>query len=280
MDKRNTLATRIRNAQKNGGLMFRPPIPPPPPDLRSPDEKRRDKEIQRIKKEKEAQELIQEGIDDMFTMSLDKQQWAHDWNVEEYENNRIEMYENEFPCDESYDGVAQWCICYKCRPDWHSQPGGSLYKMREQNKETWEQFRMEKEDSEREKIRLRLKEKAIRDRKIARRKAKEEAKLKEEEDKKRERREELKKQMEEQEMEYRKFLIKSKDDERDQLIKKQGWKQRKSKTGKFYWVNKTESQWNIDVDYNPWLEFYSYKHDKQFWYNHKTKESVWINPNL
>ena len=153
MDKKKKLLERIRKAQKNGGLIFRPPLPLPP-DLRTPEEKKRDKQLQIIKEKKEALELIQEGIDRMFTMSLDKQQWEHDWNVEEYENNRIEMYENEFPCDESYDGVAQWCICYKCRPDWHSQPGGSLYKMREQNKETWEQFRMEKEDSEREKIRL------------------------------------------------------------------------------------------------------------------------------
>ena len=35
--------------------------------------------------------------------------------------------------DESYEGVAQWCICYKCRPDWHSQPGGVIYISKESN---------------------------------------------------------------------------------------------------------------------------------------------------
>ena len=44
--------------------------------------------------------IIQEGIDGMFNMSFENQQWEHMWNLEEYEKNRIQRYENEFPCDD------------------------------------------------------------------------------------------------------------------------------------------------------------------------------------
>jgi len=226
--------------------------------------------------------IIQEGRDRMFSMSFENQQWEHMWNLEEYEKNRIEWYENEFPCDESYEGVAQWCICYKCRPKWHSKPGGSIYNAKEKSKEFWENYKMNKEDSEREKKRLKLKEKILANKKLARRNAKEEKKRLEKEEIERKKTEELKKNFELQEMEYRKFLIKEKDMEREKLIKEQGWKKYFSKENKIYWNKLNETKWDseINIKYNEWLEFYSYKHDKQFWYNHKTKEKTWNNPIL
>ena len=98
----------------------------------------------------------------------------------------------------------------------------------------------------------------------------------------RKKKEELKKNFELQEMEYRKFLIKEKDIEREKLIKEQGWKKYFSKGNKIYWNKLNETKWDseINIKYNEWLEFYSYKHDKQFWYNHKTKEKTWNNPIL
>jgi len=214
-------------------------------------------------KEDEKKQLIQEGRYRMFNMSLKKQDCEHEWNLEEYEKNCIEKYENEYPCDESYEGVAQWCICYKCRPIWHSQAGGVIYKAKEENNNFLDLHNMIREDSKRERKRLKT--------------------LKQEQDKEKERKKEFKQNMKLQEMEYRGFLIKQKNKERETIIKESGWKQNISKkSGKIYWFNSRESKWDneIDVKYDHWLEFYCYKYDKQFWYSHKTKEKTWNNPNL
>jgi len=285
--KKKKLLSRLIKSRKNGELknfiIKSPNLIPPVPDLRTSSDKKRDFEIQKKKEEDDAKVLIQEGRDRMFNMSFENQQWEHMWNLEEYEKNRIERYENEFPYDESYEGVAQWCICYKCRPEWHSECGGSIYKAKEENKEFWENRKMNKEDSERERKRLKLKEQDLNNRKLAKRTAKEQKKKIEKEENEKMEKEKLKKNFELQEMEYRKFLIKEKDQEREQLIKDQGWKKHISKkTNKVYWVKMQESKWDkeINVQYDEWLEFYSYNHDKQYWYNHKTKEKSWVRPNL
>jgi hypothetical protein len=94
---------------------------------------------------------------------------------------------------------------------------------------------------------------------------------------------EFKKFMELQEIKYRKFLVKKKDKERLEIILYYGWiKKISKKTNNIYWIKDNESIWDdkMYVIYNPWLEFYSYYYDKQFWYHHITKENTWINPNL
>jgi hypothetical protein len=190
MNKNVRLRNRIRKLAKEGKkLHISTPmlLPPPPPDLRTREEKIRDKAIEKKKAEEEAEKLIKEGRDSIFNLSFDKQDWEHMWNLEEYEKGRIERYENEFPRDESYEGVAQWCICYKCRPKWHSQPGGVIYIAKEESRQQAESYKMFKEDSEREKKRLKLKEENIIKRKMEKRRIKEEEKQKkkEEEDLKR-----------------------------------------------------------------------------------------------
>ena len=94
---------------------------------------------------------------------------------------------------------------------------------------------------------------------------------------------EFTKKMELQEVKYRIFLIINKDKERLEMILCYGWiKKISKKTNKIYWIKNNESIWDdeIYVKYNPWLEFYSYYYDKQFWHHHITKENTWNNPNL
>ena len=168
-NKSQRLRNRIKQLKKEGKkLNISTPmlLPPPPPDLRTREEKIRDKAIEKKKAEEDAEKLIQEGRDLIFNLSCDKQDWEHAWNLEEYEKGRIERYENEYPRDESYEGVAQWCICYKCRPDWHSQPGGVIYIAKEESRQQFESYKMFKEDSEREKKRLKLKEQKLNQMKI------------------------------------------------------------------------------------------------------------------
>ena len=178
-NKSQRLKNRIKQLKKEGKkLNISTPmlLPPPPPDLRTREEKLRDREIEKKKADDDAEKLIQEGIDSIFNLSFEKQNWEHAWNLEEYEKDRIERYENEFPRDESYEGVAQWCICYKCRPKWHSQPGGVIYIAKEESRQQFESYKMFKEDSEREKKRLKLKEQKLNQMKIEKRRLKQKIK--------------------------------------------------------------------------------------------------------
>ena len=34
----------------------------------------------------------------------------------------------------------------------------------------------------------------------------------------------------------------------------------------------------MDIEYNVWIEFYSTTNHKFYWYNHKTHEKVWEQP--
>ena len=280
MSNKNLLE-RLRRKKKDGEYLkphFIVP-PKPPPDLRTPEEKKRDKLLAKKKEEEDAIKLIEESKERIFNLSFDQQDWEHDWNLEEYQKNRIERYDNEYPCDESYQGVAQWCICYKCRPEWHSQPGGVIYKSREENRERNESFRMAKEDSEREIKRLKLKKEEENRRRMDRRRIKQEIIAREKREKEEKEKEELKKKMIEQEKEYRIIMIKEKDKERDKIYESNGWKKNISKkNGKVYWTNsENKSKWDKDmnIEYDQWIEFYSYNYSKPYWYNHKTKEKSW-----
>ena len=297
-NKSQKLRNRIKKLAKEGKkLNISTPmlLPPPPPDLRTREEKIRDKAIEKKKAEEEAEKLIQEGRDSIFNLSFDKQDWEHAWNLEEYEKDRIERYENEFPRDESYEGVAQWCICYKCRPDWHSQPGGVIYIAKEESRQQFESYKMFKEDSEREKKRLKLKEQKLNQMKIEKRRLKEQEKQKKKEEDEKKRKLELDKKLKEQlplqghsgsaaEMEYRKFMIEQKDLEKIKIYETKGWKKNISKrTGRIYWSNSktNENKWDheMNIKYDEWMEFYSYTNEKSYWYNHKTKERTWVDPN-
>lgn len=283
---RKNLIERLRKMRKNGEYP-RPHFsfpPKPPPDLRTPEEKKRDRILAKKKEEEDAKLLIEESKQRIFNLSFDQQDWEHEWNLEEYQKDRIHRYENEYPCDESYEGVAQWCICYKCRPKWHSQPGGVIYKSREENREQMENFRMAKEDSEREIKRLKLKKEDEYKRKMERRRIKQEKIAKEKKEKEEKEREEIKKKMIEQEKEYRIIMIKEKDKERDNIYESKGWKKKISKKcGKIYWINsENQSIWEKDmnIEYDEWIEFYSYNYNKPYWYNHKTNEKVWERQNI
>ena len=35
----------------------------------------------------------------------------------------------------------------------------------------------------------------------------------------------------------------------------------------------------MNIKYDEWMEFYSYTNEKSYWYNHKTKERTWVDPN-
>ena len=277
MDKKYNLKAHMKNAKITKIPTFRPP----PPDVRTFAEKKKDRELQNIEDEKKAKELIEEGRDRMFNMSFEKQQMEHEWNVEEYEKGRIESYENEFPYNELYEGVAQWCICYKCRPDFHSQPGGVIYLANEKKKAFSEHHKMFREDSSREKKRIKLEEIEVRAKKIARRQLREDKKRKEKEEEEKIKKEEFHKKMQLEEMNYRAYLIKEKTEERDKLLVSQGWKKGISTSiGKTFWSNGVKSLWenDIHVEYDEWLEFYSHKNNKPFWYNHRTKSRTWCNP--
>ena len=120
--KKKKILSRLRKSRKNGELnnfiIKSPNLIPPAPDLRTSLEKKKDFEIQKKKEEDDAKALIQEGRDRIFNMSFENQQWEHMWNLEEYEKNRIERYENEFPYDESYEGVAHQGFLLKRLLDW------------------------------------------------------------------------------------------------------------------------------------------------------------------
>ena len=280
MSSVNRRINKLRNLRKNGAkLSYHQPMPIPP-DTRTPEQKRIDKENKKKKEEEDALKLIEENKEKVFNLTFEQQDWEHEWNLEEYQKDRIERYENEYPRDESYQGVAQWCICYKCRPNWHSQPGGVIYKNKEENRENWELFKMQKEDSDREKKRLKLKQQEIQKRKIERQKAKREKLENEKKEKERKEKEEQQMKMIEQEKEYRILMIKEKDKERDNIYEGKGWKKKISKkSGKIYWLHKdtNESKWDnkMNIEYDEWIEFYSYNYNKPYWYNHKTKEKVW-----
>lgn len=277
------MISKLKNLRKNGAkLSYHQPLPIPP-DTRTPEQKRIDKENEKRKREEEALKLIEENKEKVFSLTFEQQDWEHEWNLEEYQKDRIERYENEYPRDESYEGVAQWCICYKCRPEWHSQPGGVIYLSKERNRENWELFKMQKEDSDREKKRLKLKHQEIQKRKIEKQKAKREKLENEKKEKERKEKEEQDKKMKEQEKEYNLLLIKEKDEERDKIYESKGWQKNISrKSGKIYWINKNtkESKWDkdMDIEYNVWIEFYSTTNHKFYWYNHKTHEKVWEQP--
>ena len=272
------MISKLRNLRKNGAkLSYHQSIPP---DTRTPEQKRIDKEDKKKKEEGDALKLIEENKEKVFNLSFEQQDWEHEWNLEEYQKDRIERYENEYPRDESYQGVAQWCICYKCRPNWHSQPGGVIYKSKEENRENRELFKMQKEDSDREKKRLKLKQQEIQKRKIERQKAKREKLENEKKEKERKEKEEQQMKIIEREKEHRILMIKEKDKERDNIYEGKGWKKKISKKcGKIYWLHKdtNESKWDneMNIEYDEWIEFYSYNYNKPYWYNHKTKEKVW-----
>ena len=274
------MISRLKNLRKNGDkLSYHQPMPIPP-DTRTPEQKRIDKENKKKKEEEDALKLIEENKEKVFNLTFEQQDWEHEWNLEEYQKDRIERYENEYPRDESYQGVAQWCICYKCRPNWHSQPGGVIYKSIEENRENRELFKMQKEDSDREKKRLKLKQQEIQKRKIERQKAKREKLENEKKEKERKEKEEQQMKMIEQEKEHRILMIKEKDKERDNIYEGKGWKKKISKKcGKIYWLHKdtNESKWDneMNIEYDEWIEFYSYNYNKPYWYNHKTNEKVW-----
>ena len=266
-DRRARLISRLKNRAKDGKTIFNNITIPQPVDNRTPQQKRIDREIAKKKEEEDAIKLIEENKEKIFNLSFEKQDWEHEWNLEEYQKDRIWRYEDEYPRDESYEGVAQWCICYKCRPEWHSQPGGVIYINRERNKEQWEIYRMNKEDSERERQRLKKKANDAYRKKLERRRVKKEAEEKARKEKEEKEKEELHKKLDEQEKEYRKFLIEEKDKERENIIESKGWSKKVSKSNnKIYWYNsKTKEKiWDKDmnVDYNVWLEFYSNRVNK------------------
>ena len=120
-DRRARLISRLKNRAKDGKTIFNNITIPQPVDNRTPQQKRIDREIAKKKEEEDAIKLIEENKEKIFNLSFEKQDWEHEWNLEEYQKDRIWRYEDEYPRDESYEGVAQWCICYKCRPEWHSQ---------------------------------------------------------------------------------------------------------------------------------------------------------------
>ena len=276
------LINKIKILKKNGGKLNYHQNIDIPPDIRTPEQKRIDKEKERKKKEEESLKLIEENKEKVFNLSFEQQDWEHEWNLEEYQKDRIQRYENEYPRDESYEGVAQWCICYKCRPEWHSQPGGVIYISKERNKENWEIFKMQKEDSDREKKRLKLKQQEIQKKKIEKQKAKKEKLENDKKEKERKEKEENQKKMIEQEKEFRIFLIKEKDKERDKIYEDKGWKKNISKnSGNIYWTNSNQSilEKDMNIEYDEWIEFYSNSYNKPYWYNHKTKEKSWSKPN-
>lgn len=286
-ESRRELLKRLRRKAKDGEISKQTnvkyefnQIKKPIIDERTLEQKRIDIKLEKKKKEEEALKLIEESKERIFNLSFDQQDWEHEWNLEEYQKDRIERYENEYPCDESYEGVAQWCICYKCRPEWHSQPGGVIFKDREKNREQMETYKMGKEDSEREIKRLKLKKEDEYKRKMERRRIKQEKIAKEKKEKEEKEKEEKKQKMIEQEKEYRIIMIKEKDKERDNIYESKGWKKKISKKfGKIYWTNsENQSIWEKDmlIEYDEWIEFYSYKYSKAYWYNHRTKEKSWL----
>ena len=284
-DRRNLLIQRMRKKKMeaaNGvpsNVFSSIKINKPPEKTEK--EKREERRLAKIKEEEEAKKRIEDHKNEIFTMSFEKQRSEHEWNLEEFEKGRFYNLECDLEWDESRDGqgVSEYCICYQCRPEWHSLPGGSIWLSKERNKEYWENIRMGKEEGEREKNRLKQKEIDKNERRRKKAQLRQEQKRKEEEEKKLKEKKEYEERMLKIHEEYNDMILDDARQKRIQNIQNDGWVKYMSKThNQIYWVNNDtkDKVWDIKMNnkYDIWCELDSYDNMETYWINaHNGKKS-------